>query len=388
MRIDSGLHLTYCTNIHPGETWEEIFSTLKAHVPQIRGQEPFGIGLRLSGIAAKELASSPTHLDTFRAWLNKENCYVFTMNGFPYGQFHETVVKEDVHSPDWLDTRRVSYTKDMAFVLAALMEEPGEAGISTSPISYRHWHSDRKEVILKALPNILEVVLYLDSIYRESGKSIHLDIEPEPDGILENAAEFIEFYTHDLLVTGVAMLEEKGIQNAGEMIRRHVQLCFDVCHFSVEFESPGEVIDALKKENIPVGKIQISAALRSADPQARGYDSLEAFNESTYLHQAVGKIGTSLKKYNDLSPLLQERPVLDEVRCHFHVPIFTTEFGGLDSTQFDIVETLQRCKEAPFTNHLEIETYTWNVLPESLEMGLSDSIRREIDWVLETWKAL
>ncbi len=39
-----------------------------------------------------------------------------------------------------------------------------------------------------------------------------------------------------------------------------------------------------------------------------------------------------------------------------------------------------------FTRHLEIETYTWDVLPATLKIDVSESITREYRWVLETLK--
>ena len=62
MRIEQlpgGVDLTYCTNIHAGESWAEIQAALDAFVPDIRQslgfQGPFGIGLRLSALAAATL---------------------------------------------------------------------------------------------------------------------------------------------------------------------------------------------------------------------------------------------------------------------------------------------------------------------------------------------
>ena len=88
-------HLTYCSNIHPGESWDETFHNLKTHTTQVRKgltEAPFGLGLRLSHLASLELIKE-TKLNAFQSWLRKENMYVFTMNGFPYGDFHNQKVK-------------------------------------------------------------------------------------------------------------------------------------------------------------------------------------------------------------------------------------------------------------------------------------------------------
>ena len=90
MKLSHGLHLAYCTNIHRGETWAQTFDTLQKHTLAVRDRvspgKPYAIGLRLGADAAREL-SDPAALKSFRAWLDKENCYVFTINGFPYGKF-------------------------------------------------------------------------------------------------------------------------------------------------------------------------------------------------------------------------------------------------------------------------------------------------------------
>ncbi len=386
MQIETGLHLTYCSNIHPGESWADTFRALDKYIPRISTGEKFGIGLRLSGQAAEELAGSAERIKEFKAWLDKHNCYVFTMNGFPYGQFHNTVVKDAVHRPDWLTRERVNYTCNLAQILALIMGDLDEGGISTSPVSYRFWHDDYDNALRESLPYFLEVVRYLHEVHEKSGKIIHLDIEPEPDGLLENSEEFIRFYNEFLLPAARENLPPYGITNPDEIVLRHIQLCYDVCHFSVEFEEGA--LQRIKNAGIPVGKIQISAALKMTDPDAAAYQLLEAFNESTYLHQAVGIKDGVLHKYPDLPDLLREKPSLDEVRCHFHVPIFTQEFSGLQSTQSDIAELLKLLKEDRFTNHLEVETYTWQVLPEYLSMELDEAIQRELSWVIEQWKEL
>ena len=104
MKLKHGLHLAYCTNIHRGETWRETFDSLQNHALAVREKvSPTGayaIGLRLSNRASLELSEAETLL-TFQRWLEKNDCYVFTINGFPFGQFHGTRVKEQVYAPDW-----------------------------------------------------------------------------------------------------------------------------------------------------------------------------------------------------------------------------------------------------------------------------------------------
>jgi len=381
----NGAHLSYCTNIHPGESWDDTFSAIQTYTPRVKEllkAEKFGIGLRLSNEAI--FGWNETRLDNFKHWLQQEGMYVFTINGFPYGDFHHVRVKDRVHHPDWLSRERVDYTVRLVNILAKLLPADSDGGISTSPVSYRFWHRDINQAMQDAIAHFMQVTDTMIRMEKETGKYIHIDIEPEPDGILENSSEFIHFYNDFLLKLGVPILQKMGWENAEEKIRRHVQCCYDVCHFAVEFEEGGEVIDQLEAEGIGIGKMQISAALRASLDRgpASVYDALEEFEEDTYLHQAVGKKGDQLYKYRDLDELLRERPELDEVRSHFHVPIFINEYGLLHSTQDAIRKVLSKWSEKPFSRHLEVETYTWNVLPPDLVEQLPVSIARELAWVM------
>ena len=142
-----GFHLSYCSNIHPGESWEATFRNLKIYIPEVRSrlkhQGPFGIGLRLSHEASLVL-ERPEKLEEFQTWLLQANAYVFTLNGFPYGDFHRHIVKEKVHFPDWTTLERKDYTTRLFRILVQLLPPGMEGGISTSPISYRHWFKTKE----------------------------------------------------------------------------------------------------------------------------------------------------------------------------------------------------------------------------------------------------
>ena len=222
---------------------------------------------------------------------------------------------------------------------------------------------------------------------------MHLDIEPEPDGILENTAEVLEFYDKYLLPLGGAHLQEYGFSRsqAEEILRAHIQLCYDVCHFAVGFENPYTVFETLREADIRIGKIQISAALKTElppDPADRGpiKEAFEVFNESTYLHQVIAQDGAGeLHQYRDLPQALPHilDPTIQEWRTHFHVPLFAERYQHLQSTQSDIEAVLDIIKEVPSTRHLEVETYTWEVLPAELREDLTQSIGRELQWVMD-----
>lgn len=393
MLINNQYHLSYCTNIHPTETWSDTFDYLKNYTTDIKQavapEQSFGIGLRLSNRASIELQEQ-NQLQIFKEWLAANNCYVFTMNAFPYGEFHRQRVKDFVHYPDWRTSNRRNYTTRLIDQLSELLPEGMEGGLSTSPLSYKPWlksPEDTEKAFQKATKHILGTISYLDHIYEQTGKLIHLDIEPEPDGLIENSVETIDYFQNRLLPAAQEWFKDRHSPSEIEaIVYRHFQLCYDVCHFAIAYESPKEAVRKLRSAGIQIGKIQISAALkailgedRTAEEQAFGH-----FVESTYLHQVIArkKDGT-FQQFRDLPEALIyiKNPNLCEYRAHFHVPLFVEAYGALKSTQDEIVNTLNLLKEAPFTKHLEVETYTWEVLPEALRLPLKESIIRELAWV-------
>lgn len=399
MQIDhhQGL-LTYCSNIHPGENWEDTFENLKKYTTQVKDQlkaESFGIGLRLSNQASIELIK-PDRLQAFQSWLEANELFVFTINGFPYGQFHFDVVKDKVHAPDWTEPDRLAYTNRLFEILAVLLPEGMDGGVSTSPLSYRFWHKSEQALAdakTKSMTHLCELVAFLAELKETTGKNLHLDMEPEPDGMLETTEEFVEFFNDYMLHKGIPLIEQQlGVTSseAENAIRAHLQLCYDVCHFAVGYENPEAAISNILDAGIQIGRIQISAALGSPkinpDNKEEITRQLRTFDESVYLHQAVTRTHSNdLRRFRDLGEALDQLSEEDqEIRTHFHVPIFTESYDELVSTQKDITETLQVWKSRNFTNHLEVETYTWDVLPADMRTDLVGSITRELNWVRDT----
>lgn len=356
-----------------------------------------GIGLRLSNKASIDL-SDPYELDLFKVWLHENNAYVFTMNGFPYGGFHDTIVKDQVHAPDWLTDHRVDYTIRLFDILAELLPEGMDGGVSTSPLSYKHWFHTPNHLlngIVKATENIVKVAHHLVDIKATTGKVLHLDIEPEPDGVLETGREFLDWYEEDLLNIGVHHLSTTFSVTeleAEKMLKDHIGICYDVCHFAIGYESHETVLHELQHKGIRIGKFQISAALKGqmdSDDHVRKQtiDAFASFNEPTYLHQVIARTKHhDLLRYTDLPEALKDATNHDvtEWRAHYHVPIFEENFGLLQSTQSDIKQVLHLQKAQHISHHLEVETYTWDVLPASLKLPIQQSIIREMQWLLHT----
>ncbi len=385
MQLLDRFHLTYCTNIHPGRDWAETFENLERYVPPVKAElcpdQPFGLGLRLSALAASELMEGD-RLEGFRRWLDSEGIYVFTINGFPYGNFHGESVKDKVHEPDWTREERVEYTRNLIRILAKLLPGGVSGGISTSPLSYRHWHANaesRESVREASSLNLIRLARELGELEEETGIFIHLDIEPEPDGMLENSAETIDYFTGDLFTRA------RRMDAATERwVRRHINLCYDVCHFALAYEEPAEAFRRLKAAGVRIGKIQLSAALALRDEDLSGgtdpWKTMETLNEPTYLHQVTQKQDGTVRTFRDIPELLDSKPGFSELRSHFHVPVFSDSLPPFRSTHGEIRKVLEYIRSQPDCDQLEVETYTWEVLPEELKISLVDSIVREIEW--------
>ena len=391
-------HLTYCTNIHPGETWAEVRANLERHVSRVKASvaptQPFGVGLRLSAVAAATLAE-PAELDAFRGFLRDSGFYVFTINGFPYGPFHGTRVKEEVYLPDWLDEARLSYSDRLAALLAALLpDESGlEGTVSTVPGAYKgrvHGAADQGRMA----ELMVRHAAGLHRLRERTGKTVSLALEPEPCCVMETLDETVRFFEDRLFaapaVAAFGRLTGLGRAESEASLRRHLGVCFDACHMAVEFEDAGAGLAALRGAGIRVGKVQVSAGLRvRMDPGDRALvDALRPFAEGVYLHQVVERRDGQLVRYLDLPEAL-EAAARDgggarEWRIHFHVPLFREELGRFASTQDYLREVLGLLRREAHTAHLEVETYTWDVLPEAYRReDIAAAVARELCWVLD-----
>lgn len=402
MKVDADpdVHLCYCTNIHPGESWPEVRANLENYVVKVKAKvaptAPFGIGLRLSGYAAEQL-SEPGALEEFRDFLVAENMYVFTINGFPYGEFHGTPVKESVYRPDWLEDERVAYSDRLASLLARLLPNDlsMEGSVSTVPGAFkpRMRGVDDERKIADALIRHAAALLQIE---RDSGKRIGIALEPEPCCFLETIEETVAFFESRIFVREsldrFAALTGTDAKAAEETLRNKVGICFDACHGAVEFEEPESAFASLDSAGIRVLKIQLSTGLRIAPMTEASAQRLRAFADDVYLHQVVARRGDSLVRTTDLPEALERfaadssgtAGVPEEWRVHFHVPLFLDRLDGFENTQAFLRETLALQKRRTPAAHLEVETYTWDVLPEEHRSGnVVDSVSRELEWVLQ-----
>ena len=396
MRLDRGLgHLTYCTNIHPGETWAEVKASLERHLPAIRRQvapdRSFGVGLRLSALAAQALRA-PAAMDELRRLLAEHDLYLFTINGFPYGPFHGRRVKEQVYQPDWGHEERLVYTDLLADLLCDLLpDDPDlEGSISTVPGTFRPL-AEAPGAIERIADNLIRHAAHLVRLREASGRTIALAIEPEPFCLLETIEETAGFFERHLLgsaaVRRLSQLTGLGPGEGEAALRRHLGVCYDVCHAAVEFEDPKGSLERLAAAGIRIPKLQLSAALRVPAVDAAVAGHLRSFDEPVYLHQVVERRGEALIRHLDLSDALA---TLDgaagkaEWRVHFHVPIFLAELEHFSTTQDFLREILELHRTTPISAHLEAETYSFDVLPERYRrVDVTSAVARELTWIRE-----
>ena len=395
-----GAHLTYCTNIHRGETWAETRAALERNLPAVKRRVApnlqMGVGLRLSNVASETLAREAGELTQFKAFLAEHGLYVFTINGFPYGPFHGTRVKEDVYQPDWRFPERLAYSNRLADLLLALLPEDAaiDGSISTVPATFRPLGASA-EALHRIQDNLLQHAAYLVRLRQRSGRTITLALEPEPMCYLETSDELVPFLEQQIFareaVARFARLTGLAAGDAEAALRRHIGICYDVCHAAIEFEDPAGSIARLRSAGIGIFKLQLSAALKVPSVDRETLAQLKRFDEGVYLHQVVERRANGeLVRYLDLAPAFAaiEGAYGSEWRVHCHVPVFMDKLPVLNTTQDFLAEILSLHKRAAISPHLEVETYTFDVLPEELRrVDVAEAVARELDWVMHRLSA-
>lgn len=381
MKLKHGLHLAYCTNIHRGGSWEETFASLETHVMAVRRRvcpdDAYAIGLRLGADAAKELSDRQT-LTRFQRWLEQQNCYVFTVNGFPYGQFHGERVKEQVYAPDWTTNERVEYTNLLFDLVGEIVPEGVEGSVSTVPVSYKEFITEDRQVAA-ARKNIWKCIEHIEKVSRRTGKKLHLGLEPEPLCYLETSEEMVRF------------VEQMRKDRPGDLrLEEHLGINYDCCHLAVEFESPAEAIGRLKQHKIRFSKFHISNAMRvRPTPEVR--QALHAFTDDIYFHQTIARNGEGeITRHRDLDEALALHNQLppgpdEEWRIHFHIPLHAEPTDTFSTTADHVQGVLDLLKADPsMCSHLEMETYTWEVMPAHMKRrNVVDQLVSEYDWTLK-----
>lgn len=374
----SRLPLGYCTNVHPAQTLAELYHGLDLYAVPVKQRlgAPMAVGLWFARPVVDEILSNPDGIARLAAELNARGLTTYTLNAFPYGDFHAARVKENVYLPDWTTPERLTYTQRCATVLAGLLPEGSEGSISTLPIGFKQ--TDCPPDFLQAAEQLTDCALSLARIAAETGRTIRLAIEPEPFCLLETTEETIKFFH---ILWGVA-----AARGAEAAVRTHIGVCYDVCHQAVEFEDPAECVATLDLAGVRINKVQVSCAVELTRPSenTEGFAALRRFIEPRYLHQLFARsrdgriFGTA-----DLTPQFLDAPgpnFLDAEswRVHFHVPVNVDRIGPLGTTWFALKPALAAIAALSYAPHIEVETYTWNVMPGDEPVDLVTGLANEI----------
>jgi sugar phosphate isomerase/epimerase len=378
----SVLPLSYCTNVHPGLSVAEVESGLSEFTVPTRDR--FGdlaAGLWLARPVVSELiggAADPSALDGFATRLRNSGLLCYTLNTFPYGNFHDARVKENVYVPDWTTDKRYDYTLDCARVLARLMPDDGtEGSLSTVPLGFKGFDhpADFND---RCATRLIDLAEALAQLRNETGKTIRLAIEPEPLCVLETTPETLAFF-EQLRVLAVD-------RNSLDVANEFLGVCYDVCHQSVEFEDVAESINALAQAGIRINKVHITCAIRVERPaeNEEARQTLATFVEPRYLHQTIARSADgTIHRLTDLTEEAALNPgsefaTADEWRVHFHVPVNAESLGPLGTTRPDLRQALAAVRDLDYAPHLEVETYTWQVLPGEKLPSLVDGLTAEL----------
>jgi sugar phosphate isomerase/epimerase len=375
----SSLPLSYCTNVHPGRSVAEVEAGLDRYTVAVKERLgcPLAAGLWLARPVIDELLASPDGVRKFSEGLQLRGLTCHTLNAFPFGDFHGVRVKENVYLPDWTTPERRDYTIRCAQVLADLLPEQVDGSISTLPLGFKLLrHAD--DFLDVTAVNLVETARALAALHERTGRMIRLAVEPEPLCVLETTPEAIDFFRR--------LRHHARKASAETAVQQHIGLCYDVCHQAVEFEKIEESIAALDEAGIRLNKVHISCALQLDNPAQNiaGRAALSHYVEPRYLHQTTALIANGeVVREADLSdafisnpgPLFADAPAW---RIHFHVPVDAHRLGPLSTTRPQLIKALTTVAELDYAPHLEVETYTWDVLPGAAAGDLVEGLTGEL----------
>ncbi|GAA2211540.1 metabolite traffic protein EboE [Nonomuraea monospora] len=366
-RSGTTLHLGYCTNVHPAEDLSGIIAQFDTYAVPIRerlGTDVLGLGLWLAAPVAEVLAADPALRVKLRAELTARGLEVVTLNGFPYRSFHDPVVKYAVYRPDWTTRERLSYTFDLARILADLLPDDAARGsVSTLPLAWREpWSATMADQVARRLD---QLAAGLAAVQSSTGRQVRVAFEPEPGCVVETIAQ--------------------AISHLARADTGRLGICLDLAHLACAWEQPAAALRALRTKGLPIVKVQLSAALESSDPEA-----LREYAEPRFLHQTRNPHGEAA---DDLHEAFA-RNLPGPWRTHYHVPLHADPEPPLRTTTPVLREALKELAggRVPLCDHYDVETYTWGVLPPALRPGtprqLAEGIARELEFAREQLRDL
>lgn len=374
-------NLMYCSNIFKVKKLRDLIKSLTIYTEIIK-EKKVALSLCLSNALAIEMEKKKS-INFFKKWLKKKNATLYSINGFVYKNFHKKNIKSNIHYPDWTSNLRFNYTKKLIKILNRFLPKCKTGSISSSPISYDGWinYKYKDYVFFKSAKNISKILLHLMNIKK---KIIHLDIEPEPSCLINNFKMFIIFFKKWLIPFArkyLYNLKKISGRKSDFLIKKYIRLCYDISHFSVNFENHGKILQILKKEKIKIGKVQISSALeinvfKNIKIKENIIKNLAKISISPFLHQTVEKNKKTIRIYNDLPNIsnIFFKNTNSILRIHCHVPIYKTQYKNIKTTINETRKVLKMLIKTKNIKHFEIESYTYiNIIKKDA----FDSIAKE-----------
>ena len=393
MNLGHGLgHLTYSTLVHPADDWDQLWKSVNTYLPQVKARmapnQKFGVCLRTSAPSTEALTADPRKRADLKQFFADHDLYVYTVNAFVYGVFKKQLIKEDVYEPDWRTPDRREYTKRVATLLAELAPEGINPSIQTAPLGFKP-RVTGDDVVEAYTANVIDVVTHLVELEKKTGKVVTLGLEPEPRCYLETTDETIAYFNRHLFSpqTAERLAKATGLHaaDAAAAMRKHMGVVFDIGHQSVGYEDIPASLQKLVDNGVQIVKLQEAAAMYMPEVTQKTVDALQAFAKTIYLSQTCQKKDGKTTWFLNLEDAFEDwykNPGPREWRTHFHVPVFLNDLGAFGTTRFALEQALAFHKKTPLSAHLEIETYTWDVLPDHLKTGdIVDYVCRERDWV-------
>jgi hypothetical protein len=394
MNLGHGLgHLTYSTLVHATDNWDQLWKSVNTYLPAVKARvapdQKFGVCLRTSAPSIEQLATEPAKVADLKQFFADQDLYLYTANAFVYGVFKKQVIKEDVYEPDWATPERREYTKKVANLLAELAPEGINPSIQSAPLGFKPKVTG-EDVVETYTSNVIDVVAHLVDLKKKTGKMVTLGLEPEPRCYLETTDETITYFKNYLFSgpTAQRLAKATGLNeaDAAQAMKDYVGVVFDIGHQAVGYEDIPASLQKLVDNGVQIVKLQEAASMYIPEVTQKVVDALQNFAKTIYLSQTCQKkdgVQTWFLNLEDAFEDWYKNPGPREWRTHFHVPVFLEDLGGyFGTTRFALEQALAFHKKQPLSTHLEIETYTWDVLPDHLKTGdIVEYVTRELEWV-------
>lgn len=345
MKIKKLYKLTYCSNIFKTNNLKKLSFNIKKYKEKFFKKYNLNVNICLSNNLIKNI--NKKNLNSFREFYSIK---ITSINGFVYQNFHLKNIKENIYLPDWTSKNRFLFTKNILTYTDSIAKKKEKISISTLPISYIKWVNFflNPFIFYEATQNLKKLTMQI--------KKSHLDIEPEPFCLIESYSDFLKF-KKNWIKTLIIKKNEKSLT-----------LCYDICHFSVIFEKQKIISKLITIDNLKIGKIQISIALKTIIHYKHVFikkltKTLTKLKKSDFLHQSIIKNYSKIEKFSDIYFFLKKIHLFKnkELRIHCHIPLYKKKFKYFDSTYKDTFNSLNLIKKHNLTKNIEIESYTYHI---------------------------